>query len=347
MFGSTRRGLLQGGAAAALVTLLPRAGRAQGRVLRFSSYLPSQHPMMTGLFQPLAAEIAAATDGRVTMEIAAASLAPPPRQFDMVQDGLANASFTTHSYTPGRFPLTGIAELPALGDKSQAMSQAYWQVHQEFLAGANEHAGVKLMGLSTHGPGALWTNRGPITSLADLKGLKVVVPGGLGADIAAAIGVVPVEAPAPSWYEILSRGTADGAMFSIDAPMKFNLESFLPHFTKMPGGLFNNSFAVFMGQRDWDALGAADQALIEPLLGADLSRRMGVIWDAGDATAEGRFAQAGITVTPVEGAFLDDLRAAVQPVEQEWIATAGAKGVDGAAALARFRTLTAELSAGL
>ncbi|MBW8638440.1 TRAP transporter substrate-binding protein [Hoeflea sp. WL0058] len=342
----SRRNFISGVAAGgAFIVLSPSKGFAQSHVLRFSTFLPSMHPMVTGLFQPLAAEIAEATGGEVTMEFAAASLAPPPRQFDMVHDGLASTSFTTHSYTPGRFPLTGIAELPFLGNKATAMSQAYWEVHQDYLAKANEHSGFKLMALSTHGPGALWTNKGPITSLDDLSGLRVIVPGGLGADIAAAIGVDSVEAPAPQWYELLSRGTADGAMFSVDAPMKFKLEEFLPHYTRVPNGLFNNSFAIFMGQRDWDAMGEGNQAKVEPLLGEALSIRMGEIWDKGDSIAMSRFEEQGITMTDAEGDFLESIKSAVAPVEDNWVAVAKEKGVDGAAALAAFRERAAELEA--
>lgn len=341
-----RRQILAGSAAMGVgLSLVPSTAFAQTKVLRFSTYLPTQHPMVTNFFNPFIEEVKQATNGEVSIEFTASSLAPPPRQFEMVSDGLANVGFTTHSYTPGRFPLTGMAELPFLGEKSVALSQAYWEVYNEHFASAGEHAGFKVLAMSTTGPGALWTNVGPITSLEDLQGLKIVVPGGLGADIGEALGVVTVEAPAPQWYEILSRGTADGAMFSIDAPMKFNLEQFLPHYARVPGGLFNNSFAFYIGQRDWDALGPDLQAKIEPLLGADLSRKMGVVWDAGDTQAISRFGDQGITQTDVSGDFLATIEETVAPVEAEWIETANAQGVDGAAALAAFRARTAELIA--
>ena len=335
-------------ASAAFVSLSPKLAAAADNVtLRLSTYLPSQHPMVTKFFKPWADEVEAITSGRVSIAFSASSLAPPPRQFDMVTDGLANVSFTTHSYTPSRFPLTGIAELPFLGNKSEATSVAYWRVYEKLLKGANEHKGLKLLGLSTHGPGALWTNKGPINSLADLKGMKLVVPGGLGAKIADALGVVPVQAPAPKWYEYLSRGVADGALFSVDAPVKFKLEKFLPYYTRVPGGLFNNSFAFFMGQDAWDSISAEDQALIEPLTGEILSRRMGVLWDAGDAHAISRFPETGAQIKEVEGAFLDEIKKVVAPVEAGWIEAAGKSGVDGAAALALFRSIAAEETAKL
>jgi TRAP-type C4-dicarboxylate transport system substrate-binding protein len=332
----------------ATLGIAPRtAWGAEGVTARFSTYLPSQHPLVIGLFKPWAEDVKSATDGRVTVEFAAASLAPPPRQFEMVTDGLANIGFTTHSYTPGRFPLTGIAELPFLGDKSEAMSVAYWRVHKKFLAQADEHKGLKLLALSTHGPGALWTNVGPIKSLSDLSGLKVIVPGGLGAKVASALGVVPVQAPAPKWYEILSRKVADGALFSVDAPMKFKLEQFLPYYTRVPAGLFNNSFAVFMDEQLWNKISAEDQAAIAPLIGETFSRRMGKIWDAGDAAALARFPETGATLTNVDGEFLAELRQVLAPVEAGWIAEAAKHNVDGAAAVAAFREWAAEEAAQL
>ena len=339
----TRRSVMAAmGTGVAWLALAPGRANAQQKTLRFSTYLPSQHPMMTQFVAPFADAVAEETGGAVQIEIAAAALAPPPRQFDMVTDGLANMSFTTHSYTPGRFPLTGIAELPFLGNSAEAMSEAYWDVHEKYLAAAGEHKGIKLLALSTHGPGALWTSKGPIGALSDLSGQKLIVPGGLGADIGAALGVVTVQAPAPQWYELLSRGTADGALFSVDAPMKFNLEDFLKHYTRVPGGLFNNSFAFFMSERDWDGLGVDNQAAIAPLIGKPLSKKMGIVWDAGDRAAIARFPEKNITVTDVEGPFLAEIRMAVAPVEQGWIKLAEEKGVDGAAALAMFRERAAE-----
>ena len=119
------------------------------------------------------------------------------------------------------------------------------------------------------------------------------------------------------------RGTADGALFSVDAPMKFNLEDFLPHYTKVPGGLFNNSFAFFMSERDWDGLGVDNQAAIAPLIGKPLSRQPG--------EEEIRDAISGFA--PALDLTLRDVQAKLKEKGHPWEL---AKSFDGACVLAPF-----------
>jgi hypothetical protein len=56
---------------------------------------------------------------------------------DAVKNGLADVSYTVHGYTPGRFVLTQMAEVPFLGDKAEPLSVAFHRIaskHPEFDA---------------------------------------------------------------------------------------------------------------------------------------------------------------------------------------------------------------------
>src|SRR3546814_16014079 len=91
---------------------------------------------------------------------------------------------------PGRFTRTKIVELPFIGNSSEAISVAYWRVHEQYLAAANEHEGIKLLGLFVHGPGAIHNSERENTKISDLEGLKFRVPGGVVSDIANKLGIV-------------------------------------------------------------------------------------------------------------------------------------------------------------
>src|SRR3546814_16222539 len=116
---------------------------------------------------------------------------------------------------PGRFTLTKIVELPFIGNSSEAISVAYWRVHEQYLAAANEHEGIKLLGLFVHGPGAIHNSEREITKISDLEGLKFRVAGGVVSDIANKLGLVGILKPAPEAYTLLSNGVAAGVMFQI------------------------------------------------------------------------------------------------------------------------------------
>ncbi len=130
----------------------------------------------------------------------------PPQTFDAVRDGLADISFIVPGYTPGRFVLTDAIEFPFLGETSEATSVAYQRVHDRMLAKFDEHKGVKVLAVFTHGPGQIFNTKRAIASLKDLEGMKIRVGGGMVNDVAKVLGTVPMLKPAPESYELLSQG---------------------------------------------------------------------------------------------------------------------------------------------
>lgn len=75
--------------------------------------------------------------------------------FDLVEDGAVDASWSVYGYVPGRFKLTKSAELPNLNANTEAASVTLWRVHQKYYKQANEHEGLLVAALFTHGPGQI------------------------------------------------------------------------------------------------------------------------------------------------------------------------------------------------
>src|SRR5690606_4330659 len=108
-------------------------------------WVPPTHHFQTEIMEPWAKEVERATSSRVKIEFTSAALGPPNRQFDLALNGVADITTSNHGYTAGRFPLTQMVELPFVGDQAEALSVAYWRVHEKYLAEADEHRGVKLL----------------------------------------------------------------------------------------------------------------------------------------------------------------------------------------------------------
>ena len=53
-----------------------------------------------------------------------------------------------------------------------------WRIYKKHLEKLNEHEGVHLLGLMSHGPGVIQNNVRTINSVEDMKGLKFRVEGG-------------------------------------------------------------------------------------------------------------------------------------------------------------------------
>jgi TRAP-type C4-dicarboxylate transport system substrate-binding protein len=329
-------GILAGTLAALAMTTGTALAEAE-HTLVISSWVPPTHNINAEMLPRMIEMIEEATDGRVTGEVRM-GLAPPPAQMDLVLDGAVDIAYVFHGYQPGRFVGYKLVELPGIETTAEAASAAYWRLHEEYLAQLDEHRGVKLIGLHTHGPGQLHTGA-PVESLAEIEGLKLRMPGGVATDVGAALGATGIQVPAPKVYETLASNTADGVMMTIDSRQGFRLTEVAPHYYEIPGGFFRGSFAYIMNEDVFaDLPEDLRDALENEVFGAPISRMSGAVWDGGDAfSIELTEGTEGNTITRASEADIAAFAPIAERVEAAVIEEVSAKGIDGAAALASFR----------
>jgi TRAP-type C4-dicarboxylate transport system substrate-binding protein len=309
------------------------SAHAADHTLTISSWAPPTHGINAQMWPNLIKMMEEATDGKVTGEIKY-GLAPPPAQMDLVMDGAADMTVIFHGYQPGRFTATKLIELPGYEGNAEAASAAYWRVHEKYLAAANEHRGVKLIGLHTHGPAQLHSDQ-QLAGLGDISGLKVRVPGGVGSDVVEALGGIGIQVPAPKVYETLASKSADGVIMPFESRGGFKLTEVAKNVFEVPGGLYRGSFAYLMSQEAFDRLPEdIQQALEENVFGEPASRMAGKVWDEIDV--KGREVTMATEDNAIIEASADDM-AAYQPVAQGIIDAVTkeveGKGVDAQAAI--------------
>ena len=276
---------------------------AQDHTLRISTWLPPSHGINTEIFGGLISMMEEATNGAVTGELVS-GLAPPPAQMDLVLDGAADIGVIFHGYQPGRFVATKLVELPGYEGSSEASAVAYWQVFEDKLAALNEHRGVKVIALMTHGPAQLHMNK-PVESMDELKGMKTRLPGGVASDVAERLGLVGINVPAPQVYETLESGSADAVAMNVGERIGFKLNEVAPVLYEIPGGLYRGSFALIMSQETFDALPAETQAQLDTVFGEAASRMAGAAWDKSDELA---YAEMGEGTTIIEASEADQAK---------------------------------------
>lgn len=311
------------------VLSLPAGGATAQLVLNANAWVPPSHHMVSEIMMGFCRDAEAATQGRVKCNLLPKAVVGPAQTFDAVRDGLADISFIVPGYTPGRFVLTDAIEFPFQGETSEATSVAYQRVHDRMLAKFDEHKGVKVLAVFTHGPGQIFNTKHAIASLKDLEGMKIRVGGGMVNDIAKALGTVPMLKPAPESYELLSQGVADGVFFPKEAAVAFKLVPLIKHITYIPGGLFCTSFTLIMNEAKWKQISPADQALLEKIMGEPMARRAGKAWDAADARGEKAVRDANIPIVTASPQFVAEIQSRLGGLEQAWIDKAKAKGADG------------------
>ncbi|WP_170365202.1 TRAP transporter substrate-binding protein [Ruegeria arenilitoris] len=300
--------------------------------LTISSWAPPTHGINAKMWPKFVEMVEEATDGKVTAELKL-GIAPPPAQMDLIMDGAADASIIFHGYQPGRFVTTKLIELPGYEGSAEAASVAYWRAYDKYLKAADEHRGVKVIALHTHGPAQLHTSS-PVTSMDQISGLKVRIPGGVGGDVGTALGATGIQVPAPKVYETLASKAADGVVMPFESRKGFKLTEVAPNVYEMPGGLYRGSFAFIMSEDTFaDLPEDIQKALEENVFGEPLSREIGKIWDEIDAI--GRDATQSTEGNAIHEAGAEDMEkfsTIAEDVHAKVIAEVNEAGVDAQAA---------------
>lgn len=337
---------LLGTVAASAVTLAALSGSAvaQDVTLRLSNWLPPSHPIVKDIVVPWSEQVAEATDGRVEVQILDAPLGPPPAHFDLAATGAADLTFGVHGYTPGRFTLNELAELPFLTPSSEALSVAYWRLFEDRLAEHNEHAGVKVLSVFGHGPGHLFTTGRDVTPLESLEGARIRVAGSITNQLVEELGMVPMQAPSSESYELLSNDVADGIVFPYESIPFFNLDGLVENALRVEGGLYNVSFFFVMNQGRFDSLSEEDQAAINSVSGEPLSRMAGQAWDAADARGL-EMLQETVDFHDATEAEMETIRAAADTIYDGVRERVSERGVDFDAAVEFLETEAAKVEA--
>jgi TRAP-type C4-dicarboxylate transport system substrate-binding protein len=236
-------------------------------------------------------------------------------------------------------------ELPGAGNTAEINSVAYSRIHWKHFHKYGEYNGVKLLAVWTHGPGQMFTKK-PVKGIGDIQGLKIRTGGGIAEAVAKALGASAFVKPAPESYELLKSGVADGVFFPMESIISFKLDTVLEQATLFPGGMYSSAFGFFMNQDKWDKLSKQDQAIVEKHAFEYAARSNGKSWDAADQKGLAALKKAKVRIVNADKALQAEVKRRSDPIIEDWIAKANAKGLDAPAVLAEFRAELKKVAAG-
>ena len=329
------------GAAALALTLSAASlqpASAEDTKLTFNLAFPRTHGFVTGMFTPWNEAIEKGTEGRVKVEFTASSLAPLPRQFDMISKGIADVAFQALAFIEPRVELPQMAEIPFSSpvDSAEINSVALWRTYKKFFEKADEFKGVKVLAVWTITGNQLFMTKQEVKRLSDIKGLKIRSLPGSAAEFVSALGAVVIAAPAAQAYELLSKGVVDGTMMPPDSVTGFKLDDHVKHGTLYPGAIYRSSAAILMNTAKFDSLSKGDQAVIEKVSGEAYSRLTAAI-DKQNRASLAKLKAGGVQLVNADAELVKETAAKAKFLEDAWIGRAKKKGVDGTAALAYYR----------
>jgi hypothetical protein len=139
----------------------------------FNRFVPPKHPFNTGMFIPWAKDVERVTEGRVKVKFTTVTLAPPPKQWNMIAKGIADVAMLANAFEKNRLTLPPIAQLPFAGTLAESRGVALWRTYEKYLSRTDEYKGIKLLGLWTTGGNQIYHGNKPIRAVSDLKNEKM------------------------------------------------------------------------------------------------------------------------------------------------------------------------------
>lgn len=289
---------------------------------------PAGHPIQVGAMEPFFEEVAEVTNGTVTMEIVpGGALGAGPAIYENTVSGAQDMGWALQGYTPGRFPITDVVELPFTFSSATEATEALWSLYEEFPEFQEEYGDVHVLGLWTHDVGDLWIAGSEVTSLEDTEGLTLRAPGPLQNDLIEQLGGSPVGMPAPELYDSLERGVIDGLMIASSGLESFGLFEVLDSGVACDCYVASQFLAV--NQTSWDALSEEQQAAIDEIAGRELSLRAAEVYDGEYEEVRARLVEEDIEVFELADEEFDRWREIGQNVADGWVEDREAAGVPG------------------
>jgi len=230
---------------------------------------PPHFPVLGESAEQMAAWIKEMSGGRLEISVhGGGELIPPLECFDAVSQGSIQMGHGASYYWAGKAPATQFFTSVPFGMNAQQMNtwlrfgggQELWEeVYAPFnlVPMVVGNSGVQMGG---------WFNR-EINSLADLKGLKMRIPG-LGGKVMAKCGVAVTMAPAAELFTSLERGVLDALEWV--GPYHDYLIGFhrIAKYYYWPGWQEPGSaLEMFINRQAWETLPADLQAIVRAAAG--------------------------------------------------------------------------------
>jgi TRAP-type C4-dicarboxylate transport system substrate-binding protein len=169
------------------------------------------------------------TGGKYAIEVVhGGALAGVPEAFDAIDTGLADLGCFVPQDTNVPFPMQKLMTLPwAKATCTEATKGLYEVYKQGYLDPDYDPTNVRLIYMFASSSQDDLLTAKPVDSIADMKGLKVAMGGGVRIDIFKDLGAAPVFCPAPDVYSMLQKGIAEGSFFSAYGIYQTHEEEFL------------------------------------------------------------------------------------------------------------------------
>lgn len=264
-----------------------------------NNFLDATHPFSVENYAVWAERVAERTNGSVVFEAFLGGVLLGGRNsLSGTTDGVAQVAYHAGTYTPAELPITNvISELAFLTDNFYALAAAHTIMgftHPLMLEEYASHGVVWGGGYGT--PIYYLICREPISSLADLQGKRLRMPGAIWDRWATEMGAVSVNVPSSEIYTGLDRGTLDCGVNPLDSLLSRSYWDVAKYIPDIPLGSYYSGPMWVYNQDFWRSRTDEERAIMLEEAGAAFIRSAVVyLQNTEDALRIGQ-AEHGVSV---------------------------------------------------
>ncbi|MFZ5693748.1 MAG: TRAP transporter substrate-binding protein [Pseudomonadota bacterium] len=267
---------------------------AAAEELSVASFLPPQHHTNAVVFKWFGDELAKRSNGTLTLKVYPGGQlgAGPVQQYKRVVEGVADIVIGVASYTPELFPNTMLTIPPGKSANSIELANRFLANYDKYFA--SEFAKVKFLGIGFPAGTSISATK-DLSTLASLKGAKIVPFATTMAPLLETMGAVPVQMPVTDVYTGLSTGTIDGAIAAhnnMTAP--WNWKDVTKYYIDNIPPQFQTVYFVMNLDR-YRGLKPEHRAIIDALAGKEFTKVASASFHDADAKALAEMKKAGGT----------------------------------------------------
>lgn len=298
----------------ALPFISPTAYSADVIKLKFANYFPPPAPH-SKICEDFIADVEKRTNGRVKIQFfAGGSLLKAPQMYEGVVTGIADIGLAHVEYTPGRFPVTEICDLPLGYPSGWVANQVVNDFYRNFQP--KEWDKVHILWMHASNPNVVIT-KSPVRSLADMKGLTIRAPGRVGNTIKA-LGATPAPTPIMETYDGIAKGVLDGVNTPYETLRTFRFAEVAKYVTTswQVGNLY--TFYVAMNKNKYDSLPPDIKQIFDELSG-EYRERMALMWNSIDFAGKNFAASKDVEFIDLNPAEAAAWKKATAPVIEDYV----------------------------
>lgn len=229
--------------------------------LRAATGLSTQHAWWEKSMVPWMERVEELTDGQVEFEsFTGGELVAVPDEADALKSGTVDVAIVLPIYQPDQFPMAEVTMLPLSASDTLIASKAWKKLLEsdEELADGQTFAEMqfgdfKVFPISTTQEYSISTTGKEFNSASDVKGTSLRTPSRIHEMYAGKTGINSVTMPAVEMYDSLSRGTFDGAFYSVADWTGYGFQDLFKYTVQ---GINFGHFNAFIGMTEekWEEL---------------------------------------------------------------------------------------------